>query len=69
MLQALGVARRGPMEEAMADTLREAVLAMAGDPEVARRLKEIQEKMTAEGGAERAADLIEEELRVAEREL
>ncbi|MEU5896874.1 MULTISPECIES: macrolide-inactivating glycosyltransferase [Streptomyces] len=63
MLQALGVARHLPMEEATAATLREAVLALAGDPEVARRLGEIQRAMAAEGGTKRAADLIEAELR------
>ncbi|GGK93269.1 macrolide-inactivating glycosyltransferase [Streptomyces flaveus] len=62
MLQALGVARHVPTEEATAETLREAVLALAGDPEVAGRLKEIQGQMAAEGGTQRAADLIEAEL-------
>lgn len=62
MLQALGVARHVPMEEATAETLREAVLTLAGDPEVAGRLKEIQERTAAEGGTKRAADLIEAEL-------
>jgi MGT family glycosyltransferase len=63
MLQALGVARHLPMEEATAETLREAVLAVTGDPDVARRLKEIQADMATEGGTARAADLIEEEIR------
>ncbi|MEV0225179.1 macrolide-inactivating glycosyltransferase [Streptomyces sp. NPDC050704] len=63
MLQALGVARHVPMEEATAETLREAVLAMTADPEAARRLKEIQEGMATEGGTKGAADLIEAELR------
>ncbi|MEI5521037.1 glycosyltransferase [Streptomyces brasiliscabiei] len=63
MLQALGVARHLPKEEATAETLREAVLALAGDPEVARRLQEIQRETVAEGGTRRAADLIEAELR------
>ncbi|MFD4408805.1 macrolide-inactivating glycosyltransferase [Streptomyces sp. NPDC058476] len=62
MLQALGVARHVPMEEATADTLREAVLAMVDDPEVARRLREVREQMAGEGGTRRAADLIEAEL-------
>jgi MGT family glycosyltransferase len=66
MLQALGVARHVPTEEATAKTLREAVLALAGDPEVARRLKEIREQMAAEGGTQRAADLIEAELAAAQ---
>ncbi|MFI7320015.1 macrolide-inactivating glycosyltransferase [Streptomyces venezuelae] len=63
MLQALGVARHLPMEEATAATLREAVLALTDDPEVARRLGEIQGAMAAEGGTKQAADLIEAELR------
>lgn len=62
MLQSLGVARHLPMEEATADALREAVLALVADPEVARRLAEIQKQMAGEGGTRRAADLIESEL-------
>ncbi|MEU4996899.1 macrolide-inactivating glycosyltransferase [Streptomyces sp. NPDC021622] len=62
MLQALGVARHLPMEEATAAALREAVLTLVGDPEVARRLGEVQAGMAGEGGTEMAADLIEEEL-------
>jgi MGT family glycosyltransferase len=62
MLQALGVARHLPMAEATATTLREAVLALDADPEVARRLAEIQDGMAGEGGTRRAADLIEAEL-------
>ncbi|MFI6333612.1 macrolide-inactivating glycosyltransferase [Streptomyces sp. NPDC050535] len=65
MLQALGVARHLPMEEATAEALREAVLALADDPEVARRLTEIRDGMAAEGGTGRAADLIEAELPAA----
>ncbi|MFG2450899.1 macrolide-inactivating glycosyltransferase [Streptomyces sp. NPDC048512] len=63
MLQALGVARHLPAAEASAAALREAVLAVADDPAVARRLKEIQEGMAGEGGTGRAADLIEAQLR------
>lgn len=62
MLQALGVARHVPMEEATAHTLREAVLGLVGDPEVARRLAEARASMAGEGGTKMAADLIEEEL-------
>ncbi|MGW5733956.1 MULTISPECIES: macrolide-inactivating glycosyltransferase [Streptomyces] len=62
MLQALGVARHVPMAEATAETLREAVLALVGDPEVARRLGEVRAGMAGEGGTRGAADLIEEEL-------
>lgn len=62
MLQGLGVARHVPMEEADARTLREAVLGLVGDPEVARRLAEVRASMAGEGGTKMAADLIEEEL-------
>ncbi|MGW2560426.1 macrolide-inactivating glycosyltransferase [Streptomyces sp. NPDC001514] len=62
MLVSLGVARHVPMEEATADTLREAVLAVVADPDVARRLQEIRLSMAGEGGTRRAADLIEAEL-------
>jgi UDP:flavonoid glycosyltransferase YjiC (YdhE family) len=34
------------------------------DPEVARRLKDVQAEMAQEGGTRRAADLIEAELPV-----
>ncbi|MFJ4521236.1 macrolide-inactivating glycosyltransferase [Streptomyces sp. NPDC088810] len=62
MLQGLGVARHLPAEEATAGRLREAALALVDDPEVARRLKEVQAEMAQEGGTRRAADLIEAEL-------
>ncbi|MEV0319330.1 macrolide-inactivating glycosyltransferase [Streptomyces sp. NPDC050658] len=62
MLQALGVARHIPMAEATAGTLREAVLALTGDPEVARKLSEVRAGMAGEGGTKMAADLIEAEL-------
>ncbi|MFI9122058.1 macrolide-inactivating glycosyltransferase [Streptomyces bikiniensis] len=62
MLQALGVARHLPLEEVTPERLREAVLAVVGDPEVARRAREIRESMAREGGTRRAADLIEAEL-------
>ncbi|MCX4237185.1 macrolide-inactivating glycosyltransferase [Streptomyces ortus] len=62
VLQSLGVARHLPMEEVTADTLRAAVLAIADDPEVARKLKALQAEMAAEGGTSRAADLIEAEI-------
>ncbi|WP_251095400.1 macrolide-inactivating glycosyltransferase [Streptomyces sp. Caat 7-52] len=63
VLQALGVARHLPAEEATADRLREAALALVDDPGVARRLGEIQAETAREGGTRRAADLIEAELR------
>lgn len=62
MLQALGVARHVPMGEADAATLRAAVLALLGDPEVAERSARLREQMAKEGGTPRAADLIEAEL-------
>jgi len=67
MLTALGVARHVPLEQATAETLREAVLAVADDPEVARQLKAVQEQMASEGGTSRAADLIEAELAASAR--
>jgi MGT family glycosyltransferase len=63
VLQGLGVARRVQTEEATAETLRATALALVDDPEVARRLREIQAGMAQEGGTSRAADLIEAELR------
>ncbi|MFJ3586728.1 macrolide-inactivating glycosyltransferase [Streptomyces sp. NPDC090127] len=62
MLQSLGVARRIDMAHATAERLREAVLALVDDPEVALRAEEIRRRMAGEGGTRRAADLIESEL-------
>ncbi|MFF9817862.1 macrolide-inactivating glycosyltransferase [Streptomyces sp. NPDC014006] len=62
VLQQLGVARQLATAAATAEALREAALALVGDAEVARRLKEIQARMAQEGGTRRAADLIEAEL-------
>ncbi|MEU0738785.1 glycosyltransferase [Streptomyces sp. NPDC006134] len=62
MLQALGVARHLPAEEATAEALRTAALRLVDDPEVARKAKEIQARMAQEGGTRQAADLIEAEL-------
>ncbi|MFG2985065.1 macrolide-inactivating glycosyltransferase [Streptomyces sp. NPDC048258] len=62
MLAALGVARHVPMDQADATTLREAVLALENDPEVARRAEAVRAKMAGEGGTRQAADLIEAEL-------
>ncbi|WP_329231754.1 macrolide-inactivating glycosyltransferase [Streptomyces canus] len=59
MLQGLGVARRIDTEEATAEALKAAALALVDDPEVARKLQEIQAEMAQEGGTRRAADLIE----------
>lgn len=49
-------------EQATAEALREAVLALDSDPEVADRLAGIKREMAAEGGTRRAADLIEADL-------
>ncbi len=65
ILQDLGVARHLTMAEATAETLRASALGLVDDPEVARRLKDIQAQMAEEGGTRRAADLIEAELRAA----
>ncbi|MFF9086741.1 macrolide-inactivating glycosyltransferase [Streptomyces sp. NPDC014991] len=62
MLQSLGVARHLPAEQATAERLREAALALVDDPEVARRLARIRAETAREGGTRRAADLIEAEL-------
>ncbi|MCP9205785.1 macrolide-inactivating glycosyltransferase [Streptomyces sp. NEAU-Y11] len=62
VLQGLGVARHLPKEEATPEALREAVLALAGDPEVAARCAAVRERMAGEGGTRRAADLIEARL-------
>ncbi|MEU7064444.1 macrolide-inactivating glycosyltransferase [Streptomyces sp. NPDC046161] len=62
VLQGLGIARHVPMDEADAPTLRDAVLSLTTDPEVAARAEAIRTQMSAEGGARQAADLIEAEL-------
>jgi MGT family glycosyltransferase len=68
VLQGLGVARHLPTEEATPEALRTAALALVDDPEVARRLKDIQAGMAQEGGTHRAADLIEAELPARRRQ-
>ncbi|MEJ8638102.1 macrolide-inactivating glycosyltransferase [Streptomyces sp. MS2.AVA.5] len=68
MLVGLGVARRLDSTTATAKDLREAVLSLTSDPEVARRLTEIGAGMAGEGGTPRAADLIEAELPRVRRE-
>jgi macrolide glycosyltransferase len=65
LLAGLGVARHLPKAGASAEALRAAVLDLAGDPEVAARLREIRRGMAAEGGTPHAADLIEAELPAA----
>ncbi|MFF3285922.1 macrolide-inactivating glycosyltransferase [Streptomyces sp. NPDC003023] len=61
MLVGLGVARRVDTD-APAEVLRDAVLSVASDPEVAARLASIRADMAGEGGTKAAADLIEAEL-------
>ncbi|WP_237527739.1 MULTISPECIES: macrolide family glycosyltransferase [unclassified Streptomyces] len=58
----LGVARRLDTAEATGEVLRAALLELTSDPDVARRCAELREEVRAEGGAVRAADLIEAEL-------
>ena len=64
-LQSLGVARELPKKEATAESLRKAVLALVAHPRVAARGAEVKARMAAEGGPERAADLIDAELPAA----
>jgi MGT family glycosyltransferase len=59
----LGVGRHLPREQATAAALREAVLALAGDPDVAARVAKAREEMCQGGGTIAAADLIEQHLR------
>ncbi|MFI6348403.1 macrolide-inactivating glycosyltransferase [Streptomyces sp. NPDC050560] len=63
LLEELGVARTLPTEEATPRALRSAVLDLVADPEVAARLARIRTEMAAEGGAPRAAGLIQSYLR------
>jgi MGT family glycosyltransferase len=58
----LGVARRLDIDTATPAELRETLLSLVGDPEVARRSAGLREQARAEGGTRRAADLIEAEL-------
>ncbi|MFE0175019.1 macrolide family glycosyltransferase [Streptomyces sp. NPDC059002] len=55
----LGVARRIDTADATADALRSALLGLTSDPEVAGRSARLKAEVRAEGGASRAADLIE----------
>ncbi|KIH96797.1 glycosyl transferase [Streptomonospora alba] len=60
-LQELGVARRVDTDDATPEALRSALLELAADTGVARRLTDISARLQA-GGATYAADLIEAEL-------
>ncbi|MFD9715960.1 macrolide-inactivating glycosyltransferase [Streptomyces sp. NPDC059076] len=66
MLVGLQVARRLDSATATAEQLREAVLDLVGDPDVARRLAEIRAGMAQEGGTRQAVALIESELHRAD---
>ncbi|UKY50869.1 macrolide family glycosyltransferase [Streptomyces inhibens] len=58
----LGVARRIDTADATAEALRTALTQLTDDPRVAARSAELRAEVRAEGGARRAADLIEERL-------
>ncbi|MFF4604320.1 macrolide family glycosyltransferase [Streptomyces sp. NPDC001339] len=58
----LGVARRIDTADATAEALRTALLELTGDPRVAARSAQLRAEARAEGGAQRAADLLEERL-------
>ncbi|WP_399076973.1 macrolide family glycosyltransferase [Streptomyces zaehneri] len=62
-LRELGVAREIAADEVTGEALRTAVTGLVEDPEVADRLGRLRERMAQEGGARRAVDLIEAELR------
>uniref|UniRef100_A0AAU2VFK0 Glycosyl transferase n=1 Tax=Streptomyces sp. NBC_00003 TaxID=2903608 RepID=A0AAU2VFK0_9ACTN len=55
----LGVARRIDTPDATAETLRAALNDLVTDPEVTRRSARLRAEARAEGGTERAADLVE----------
>ncbi|WP_017591636.1 macrolide family glycosyltransferase [Nocardiopsis potens] len=57
-----GVARRIDTDEASAERLRAALEELTSSPEVAARLAGLRAGLRGEGGAERAADLIEAEI-------
>ncbi len=58
----LGVARRLDTADATAQALRGALAELTADPRVAARSAALRAEVRAEGGARRAADLIEERL-------
>lgn len=61
-LVALGVARRLDTEQATPDALRSALLQLTEDPAVAARLAALRMQLREEGGATRAAQVLEAEL-------
>ncbi|WP_410658772.1 macrolide family glycosyltransferase [Amycolatopsis sp. lyj-112] len=58
-LAELGVGEQLPADEVTATTLRAAVDRVAGSPEVAARLAEVQAETRGNGGIDRAADAVE----------
>jgi MGT family glycosyltransferase len=58
----LGLGRALAPERVTADALREAVLAISGDPEVAGRLAAMRRRIAGSGGGVAAADVVEESL-------
>lgn len=58
----LGVARRVDTADATAEALRKAVTELVTDPAVPGRLERLRARVRSEGGAARAADIIEEML-------
>jgi MGT family glycosyltransferase len=62
LLVELGVGRRVDTEAATADALREAVEGLLAEDTARARLAELRAQLRREGGAERAADAVEERL-------
>jgi MGT family glycosyltransferase len=63
MLESLGVARVLPPHEVTAAALRTALEELTGDPAVAERCRTVRARMCRDGGAQRAADIVEAALR------
>ncbi|MHA6796400.1 macrolide family glycosyltransferase [Pseudonocardia bannensis] len=63
MLEELGVGVHVPMDQATPQALRTAVLDLVGSPVVAARAAALRAELRAAGGAARAADIIEAQLR------
>lgn len=63
MLEELGVGVHLSMQQATPEALRDAVLRLAGSPEVAARSAALRDELRAAGGAARAADIVESALR------
>ncbi|WP_425569570.1 macrolide family glycosyltransferase [Pseudonocardia yuanmonensis] len=59
LLEALGVGRHVPREEATPERLRRALLELTESPEVAARCAALRDEVRAEGGARAAADVVE----------